>query len=246
MAIRHCVAAVALLAACQPTIGDAPGIGRGEARPDAGFDPPRPDAAPDPGVPTPDGGRTERTLSQNMSDEIEDLHSIACINRDDDGNPIETRENSYYRVFVLEEERVEGDFEVSAVRFGIESATSPDEDAQPATVRLHTLEGEFLTESLTELAAVTVDVEPQEGTYLEVPIRATVAAGSTLVAELFIENSTSGRLFFIGSNSQGQTAPSYIRAPSSGCVIPEPTDLAEVAQGFPDVHIILSVKGTEL
>jgi hypothetical protein len=251
LAKRHCLvlAAVAALAACESTIGDAPpGIGPGVARPDAGGEeppPPRPDAAP-PIVPIPDGGRTETVLSQNLSEEIEDLHSIACVQRNDNGDPVQTRENSFYRVFALEDEGVAGDFAVSAVRFGVESARTPDQTSLAGVVRLHTLDGAFELGGMTEIASAPVDIAPQDGTVVEVPIAATVEAGSTLVAELFIENQNAvGRLFFIGSNSQGQTAPSYLRAPSQGCALPEPTDLADVGDGFPDVHVVLSVRGAE-
>lgn len=254
IAIRHCLvlAATAALAACEPTIGDAPpGIGPGVAVPDAGgqdLPPARADAGT-PILPSPDGGRTETVLSQTLSEEIEDLHSVACVQRDDGGtgDPIQTRENSFYRVFVLEDEGIDGDFAVSAVRFGVESARTPDQSSLAGIVRLHTLDGALQLEGLTEIASAPVDIEPQDGTVVEVPIAANVEAGSTLVAELFIENQNAvGRLFFIGSNSLGQTAPSYLRAPSQGCALPEPTDLAKVGGGFPNVHVVLAVRGTEL
>ena len=65
-------------------------------------------------------------------------------------------------------------------------------------------------------------------------------AGSTLVVEIDSPDmSGTGRLF-IGSNSAGQTAPSYLASESCGLL--EPTDTAEL--GFPDMHIVMSVTGT--
>lgn len=236
-------AAAALAAACQPTIGDAPGIGNGIATPDAGPDEvPRPDARPpiEP-PPQPDGGPTEEILSQTTSDKILDLHSIACVEQDDEGNPIQNRENSYYRVFTLADEGIDSDFNVTSVRIAVESASTPDSSAQPATVRLHTLAGDLLIANMTQIASADIEVAPQGQTSIDVPIEATVPAGSTLVLELFIPDSAVGRLFFIGSNDLGQTAPGYLRAPAAGCDFVEPTDLALF--GFGDVHMVMSVSG---
>jgi hypothetical protein len=183
-------------------------------------------------------------LTQTTSDQIKDGLSRGCVEQDEDDNPIQNRENSYYRVFDLGEQDFEGDLEVSSVVFGIESARAPGDSAQPATVRLHTLEGDLLVANMDEIAARTIDIDTQEQTILEVPLAepVRVAAGSTLVFELFIENSTEDRLFFLGSNDNGQTAPGYLRAPASGCDLREPTEFA--AFGFPGIHIVMMVSGT--
>ena len=252
--VNTTLAAVALLAlgACQPTIGDAPGIGGG-ARADGGLPggggggDPDPDAGsapfPDSGPGVPQGV----TLSQTTSDQILDLHSIACVEQDDEGNAIQNRDNSYYRVFDLDQQQVEGDLDVTSVIVGVESASTPDGNAQPATARLHTLEGGFLVANMTQIASTDFDIEPQNQTTLEVPLTTTVPAGSTLVFELFIPNATDGgTLLFIGSNNLGQTAPGYLRAPSSGCDFIEPTDFADVGGAdFPDIHIVMMVSGTQ-
>jgi hypothetical protein len=248
--------AAALLVACQPTIGDAPPVlgGGGSAVDAAPGQPDRPDASiVDPvdaaggsggdGDGDDDSGGEQVTLDQNVDDEILDLHSIGCVEQDGDGNPVQNRENSYYRLFDLDDEGVTGDLDVTEVHVGIQSAATPDDSAQPITVRLHEVNGELLLANMTELASTDLDVEPQTGTILDVPLAARVDAGSQLAVEVFVPNSTVGRLLFIGSNDAGQTAPSYIRAPLGNCAITEPTDFADVADGFPDVHIILSVSG---
>jgi hypothetical protein len=251
---RAVVAALAAISAagCQPTIGDAPGIVGGvqpDAGPPTGGDP-EPDAQPiepepDDGGDGPGNQPVEVILSQTENEEILDEHSVACAERDSDGVPVQNRENSFYRVFELEEEGVEGTFSVESVRFGVESATTQDGSAQPATVRLHTLAGgDFLIDNMTQIASVTVDIAPQNLTVIEVPIQVDVSAGSTLVFELFIPDSTVGRLFFIGSNDNGQTGPGFLRAPATGCDFLEPTDLVDVGDGFPNVHMVMSVSGT--
>lgn len=244
-------AASLALAACQPTIGDAPGIGSGvplsDAAPGNGGDPstvdggsiePRPDGGP--------GGPRDVTLSQTTSDQILDLHSRACVEQDDEDQPVQNRENSYYRVFDLPAAGIDGDFEVSSVTFGIESASTLDDSSQPATVRIHTLEGDLLVSGLSQVASKDIQITPQGQTTLEVPISTAVAAGSTVVAELFIPNSTEGRLFFIGSNNLGETEPGYLRAPASGCDFIEPTEFDNVGGAGSEIHIVLQISGTEL
>jgi len=238
--------AAAVLVACQPTIGDAPNIGGGVAMPDAAVGEPPPPTRPDASIPVEpaaDAGPDDVTLSQNESDEILDLHSIGCVEQDDDGNPVQNRENSYYRMFDLTAEGITGDLEVSSVRIGVESASTEDGAAQPATVRLHAVAGELELANMTQLATVDVAIESQGGGTIDVPIEATVAAGSRVAVELFVPDSDVGRLFFIGTNDQPQRGPSYIRAPAAGCDLVEPTDLAVVPPGFPDVHIVMSVSG---
>ncbi len=250
--VNTTLAAVALLAlgACQPTIGDAPGIGGAGTRPDGGLPGGGGDPGPDAGdEPQPDSGPgvpQDVTLSQTTSDQILDLHSIACVEQDEDGNAIQNRDNSYYRVFDLDQQQVEGDLEVSSVVLGVESASTPDGNAQPATARLHTLDGGLLVGNMTQIASTDFDIEPQNQTTLEVPLTATVPAGSTLVFEVFIPNATDGgTLFFVGSNDLGQSAPGYLRAPSSGCDFIEPTDFVDVGgPDLPDIHIVMMVSGT--
>jgi hypothetical protein len=73
-------------------------------------------------------------------------------------------------------------------------------------------------------------------------VTATVPAGSQLVVEIFIPDGVvAGNSFFIGSNAEPQTGPSYIRAPECGTPTPETT----AAIGFPEMHIVLDVVGNQ-
>ena len=241
------MAAALALAACKPTIGDAPGIGGGGPRPDSGTDIELPDAAPRADaatVPPTDGEASEITLRQTESDQILDNNSIACVEQPE-GVPIRNLENSYYRVFDLAAEGIDDTFAVSSVRIGVESAVKADNGNQPATVRLHTLAGELLIQNMTEIASRPVDIPPTQQGSIDVPISADVVGGSALVVELFVpEAPDEGTLFFMGSNNLGQRAPSYLRAPATGCDFIEPTEFADVGEGFPDVHIVMSVSGS--
>lgn len=196
----------------------------------------------DPGETTPDAGPSTVTLRQTTAQTITPLNSVGCVEQDADGNPIQHRDNSYYRVFDLAAAGVTTELEVSDVVFGVEQAASPT-GSQPATLTLYTLAGPLAIANLTVLATTELVVANQEATLLTAPIAATVPAGSKLVAELFVPDSAGqDRLFFMGSNASGQSAPGYLRATATGCNIAEPTDLA--ALGFPAMHMILEVNGS--
>ena len=62
-----------------------------------------------------------------------------------------------------------------------------------------------------------------------------------ITSTLLAAGGLTGDVFFPGSNGFGQTAPSYIRAPT--CGNPDPSDYALVGPGFPDVHLIIIANG---
>lgn len=223
------------LAACSATAGDPAGREEAPAPVDGGSlfaDGGSADAAP-----------VEVTLSQSTSEEITPQNSVACVQQDADGNPIEHRENSFYRVFPLGTMGVSGRLETSSVAVAIQSADSPA-SPQPMSVLLHTLTGSDLTlANLTQLARADITVPNQGAGVIDVPLVASAPAGTQLVVEIFLPDSAgAGNLIFPGSNAETQTGPSYIRAPVSGCALTEPTDIADI--GFPDMHLVVSVTGT--
>ena len=69
----------------------------------------------------------------------------------------------------------------------------------------------------------------------------TAPAGSTLVVEISSPDLSGVGAFFIGSNAAGQSDPSYLS--SASCGIAQPTDFAAI--GFPNIHVVMSVSGTE-
>lgn len=199
-----------------------------------------PDAEPAP--PPPDAGSTTLTLSQSTSETITPLNSIACVQQDQNGNPVRHLDNSYYRVFDLAAAGVDGDFSVSSVRFGLESANSPS-GSQPAAVRLYSLTGAFAVANLEPVANINLTIANQSGTLIDQAIPGVVPVGSQLVVELFTPASTAdNQLMFAGSNAAGETAPSYLRAPA--CGLNEPTPFASVGAGYPNVQLVMSVTGS--
>jgi hypothetical protein len=191
----------------------------------------------------PDAMPVAVTITQSSSQDITPQNSVACVQQDANGNPIEHRENSFYRVFNLEALGVTGRVETSSVSVGIQSAESPNPD-QPMSVVLHTLAGnELELDRLSEIGRADIRVANQGAGILDVPLAASVEAGSKLVVELHLPDAAGGgNLLFPGSNTASQTGPSYLRAPTAGCDLVEPTDLADI--GFPDMHIVVSVNGT--
>ena len=168
------------------------------------------------------------TITHSASQDVVALNSAACSG----GGT--TRENGYLRTFVLEDFDITSDFEVTNVSFGIESLSQ----AQDVTVKLYTLDGELLYANLTLIGSAVASLSPQSLTIVDVPVSGTAPAGSTLVVEIDVPDMPSGR-FFVGSNPDGQTAPSYLR--SATCGLPEPTPTDEVS--FPDMHIVMNVTG---
>jgi hypothetical protein len=226
-----------LVSACSATAGDP--AGDREAAP----------APVDGGPLFADGGGSADampvalTLSQSTSQDITPENSVACVEQDANGNPIEHRENSFYRVFDLAEMGVAGRLETSSVAVAIQSAASPGAD-QPLSVVLHTLEGNDLeVDRLSAIGRADIRVANQGAGIIEVPLVATAEAGSRLVVELHLPDAAGGgNLLFPGSNTAAQTGPTYLRAPTAGCDLVGPTDLAAI--GFPDVHLVVSVSGT--
>jgi hypothetical protein len=149
-------------------------------------------------------------------------------------------DNGYWRAFTLSNFGISSAFSVSSVQIGVEGANAPS-GSQPLTVRLYQgVAGGFPGAARTQIGTADFSVTNQSGSLITIPVFGTVPAGAELIVEVFTPNGqANGHSFFIGSNSQGQTGPSYLMAPS--CAINSPTDLA--ALGFPNMHIVMSVQG---
>lgn len=184
--------------------------------------------------PVPSGGCGTATLSQNPNNTPTAGNSVACsqagIHRD----------NSYFRAFDLA--TFPQGFTSCAVEFGIEQAAAGGAD-QPVTVRVYSSTGApFPGGTRTEVGTTTVNVANQTLSLFSVPLTATVPAGAQLVAEVFTPDGVpAGNSFFIGSNTTAETGPSYLQAADCGLTAPTPT----AAIGFPNMHIILNVRGTD-
>ena len=232
------IAGLALATACGSQIGDPSGAELGAGGPDGGSSGAADDPDEEGTPPGPDAMPVAVTLSQSATQDITPLNSVACIEEDDAGNPVRHRENSYWRVFPIE-----GRVEVEEVAVGIQSAADAA-GAQPMSVRIHKLAGnELVLDKLTLLGSADVSVANQEAGILTIPITASVPSDSRLVVEVHVPDSAVGSTtkLFMGSNTAGQTGASYLSA--NECDLGDPVDLVDI--GFPDVHFVLSVTGTQ-
>jgi hypothetical protein len=166
--------------------------------------------------------------------------SVACINSAT-GYHVD---NAYLRRFTLADFGVTGDFAVTDVEVGIESAAAV-QGTQPATVNLYAWDpnNAFTYANFTLVATVDVAVPDAALTKMMYPISADFPAGSTLVAEFFTPDGvTAGNTIFIGSNPDGQTDDSFLAA--AGCGFADPISVADI--GFGDMMIVMNVYGDEV
>ena len=219
-----------------------------------GDDEPPADARPDgttlvdaPGADAPplDGpGPTAVTLSQTTSSTIGPESSLACGNSDGT-----TAENSWYRVFRLADANITGALQVSSVTFGVqESAGMP-----PVQIKIGTYSGNVQPPPaqldptlITPITATTFAVPDTQSTAtrtVTVPIVATVPALSQMIVEIYAPSyQGQAKYFYLGGNNGGESRPSYLRAPSTGCGATQPRTTASL--GFPTSHLVISVSGT--
>lgn len=179
------------------------------------------------------------TITQSSSQAITPNNSVACST----GPPTFYHyDTSYWRAFNMAAVNGSQQYSVTSVSFGIDLANDGAGQGQPLTVRLYTNNGgTFPGGSRTQIAATNITVVDQMQTIFNVPLTATVPAGtSELVMEVFTPSGqAAGNTFFIGSNSAAQTGPSYVNA--DVCGNPTPTDTADI--GRPDMHIVFNVQG---
>jgi hypothetical protein len=171
---------------------------------------------------------------------IEAVNSASC----NSGSPkFYHANNSYWRSFDMATFAGSREYIVNSVSFGVEAADAGPNPTQPVVVRLHCqTSGTFPGGTRVQIATTTVNVANQKQTVLNVPLAATVPAGtSELIMEVFTPDGRApiNHSFYIGSNTAPQTGPSYMSAAT--CNNATPTNLAAI--GFPDTHLVFNVHG---
>ena len=180
-------------------------------------------------------GGDEVFLTHSASQVITPLTGIACSSAGS------TAQNSYWRVFDLDDFDLPEGLTTSSVEIGIETANI---FATPpvSTVRLYTLDGAFTIANLTLVAEGDYTIQDaDDATIVTVPVEGSFGGGSVVAVEWSVPNlQDSGGGVFIGANTDGQTGPTYVSA--ADCGLTQPTDLASI--GFPDVAWVLNINGT--
>jgi len=192
------------------------------------------------------------TLAQTASTSITGSNMLVCVH---DATGL-TSQNSYYRVFVLDDYGLTTTLHVAQVDFGIELADAGrGATLQPAQVQLGTYRtepGEVMLDpaQIRALSAVDIRIPNGEGTRMTVPIAADVAPGTNLIVELIIpDGRAAGSVFVIGSNAEGERRPGYMSSEAADCglpVLPVPTTMQSIAMQIKarEVDVLLSVTGT--
>ncbi|NUM44660.1 MAG: S8 family serine peptidase [Anaerolineales bacterium] len=175
------------------------------------------------------------TITHSATQNITALNSVSC-----NAGGLHT-DNSYLRYFTLADFGITDPFDVTEVSFGVEQATGATGD-QPVTVNLYTWNPSdpFIWANFTLIGTADAAVPDQTLSIYTVPVTGTIPAGGTLVVEIFTpDGQTAGNSFFIGSNADGQTAPSYLAA--ADCGLANPLDTAAI--GFPNMMLVMNVTG---
>ncbi|MCF6366116.1 MAG: T9SS type A sorting domain-containing protein [Bacteroidales bacterium] len=182
------------------------------------------------------------SVTHSLSQNINTGTSVSC-----NANGIHY-ENSYYRVFDLYNYfNLNSDWSVQQVEVGIAIAESGTGTTQPAELRLYVMSeynGNSVTlDSLHLQRNISFDINNNEsGTIKSISVNPAVSVpfGTVLVAEVFIpDGQEDNNMLFIGSNNEGQTDNTYIRAPQ--CGVENPVNLEEI--GYGDMHLVMNVIG---
>ncbi|MEM6671562.1 MAG: hypothetical protein AAF726_01890 [Planctomycetota bacterium] len=165
------------------------------------------------------------------------FNSIACVSQTSSA----TLTNAYLRRFTPATSCGQsGAFEVGSVTFGIEMAASAS-GSQAANVRLYTIApgANFRYPNMTLLIDEPTSILDSMFAFQTVQLSTAVAvpAGVDLVVELFVPGS--GDQFYIGSNANGQSGPTFIA--SQNCGFQNPQNAANLTANGADMHMILEV-----
>lgn len=165
-----------------------------------------------------------------------------------------TTDNSYWRLFDLEEFEIEDAVSVTDVDMGLAVTLTPEISEIDAVTQLkfYTVDGDFLQENLTLIDSVEyVVTEEFDGvpSIVNIPIEGiTIPGGSTFAFEwtTYSGNSEITGLsgdyqIRYGQNAEGQTGSTYLSS-AVGCGIVEPTPAEDLGE-FGDLHWVLVVNG---
>ena len=182
-----------------------------------------------------------QTLKYSTTENIVDLNSVACEQQFD-----VVSDNTFYRSYLLSDFGITGDYDITSIDYGIEIMSGAPEEGYPVKVSIYETDNTFPTGNLTLLSEVTEMITNQHLQMHSTPITATIVAGTEFVVAVSVESDAltdggNGQVSFqIGSNSDGEIRPAYLKAP--GCSIPDPITFASM--GWPNVHVVMNVKGT--
>src|SRR5881392_3795424 len=180
------------------------------------------------------GGTCPSTITQSTTQAIVDGNTVNC----NDG--FGTTENHYWRAFDMNTFTGGQEYDVTSISFGIEVARSGNGTGQQLTVNFYANHGSPFPggdwQSNLIASSGSILIPDQNDTIFTVPMTFSAAAGILeLVMEIDSPDGTAlGNAFFVGSNTDTETGPSYLS--SVACGITTPTTTGDL--GFPDDHMV--------
>jgi hypothetical protein len=178
------------------------------------------------------------TVSHSASSVIQTSNTISCLAND--GSSLT---NVYSRSFKLSQDfNISNEFKIDSIQFGIEQISSDLPNGYPILIKYSISNGAYPTGTSTLLKLDTVYIKDTALALLTFPAAVLVPAASELVVEIgFLRDDATPTIFYIASNSDGETAPTYILA--NDCSVSIPTPTADV--NFPETQLILNLFGRE-
>ncbi|MBT8265898.1 MAG: T9SS type A sorting domain-containing protein [Bacteroidia bacterium] len=168
----------------------------------------------------------QTTITHSNTETITPVNTVACP----------TEPTQYLRAFDLTNEfGISTDFEIIEVEFGVEVS-----ETTAITMNLYTSDSvNPTTATLTNIytAAVPVGIA-EEGTVVSHVLTAPVTVPSTAIIVFELAEAVDGIVFRIGSNIDGQTAPSWLSSPTCGAGTVD-------SFGFTN-HYVINVIGNEI
>ena len=194
-------------------------------------------------APPADAGIPRFTLQQTTLTASLPNGTVACSNS---GTP---RDNSWYRVFRLADAGITGGARITAVSIGVQQASGfPTLDIKVGTYSgsvqppPQTLDVGLITPiASTTYTVPTITTSATQ--YVSVPLTANIPALAQVIVEVSVPDLVgTGKTFFLGGNTGGQSAPAYLR--STACSYPQPRDTTTLDAVFASSHLVITATGT--
>ena len=153
-------------------------------------------------------------------------------------------DNSYIRRFDLDGDHgVTNTINIDSVDIGIETAAGAG-GTQPVVVNLYSIPNASALDfaNMINIGTLATNIADVTNVVHNFVVTGTInGATDDLVVELFTpDGQAAGHSFFIGSNTAGQIAPTFLTA--ANCGITSPTDTAAI--GFPNMHVVMVVNAS--
>lgn len=186
-------------------------------------------------------GFAQTLLTQSVDPTSVDDGGVACWSAPPDGDGSYS-DNSFFRVYKLDDFGITGAFSITEVQFGQGSA----DDGKLLNLNIYTADTDDLSTATLTLVSTTTHIadSADDLSLVIVPLVANVPAGSIVVFEVNAPDSLGlpDATYFPGINMAGENDDSYLMAADCGLTAPATTS----SIGFPDDQYVMNVLGTEI